>query len=310
MRGRTPAWCRVRRSHASGKAGCCTRPRTQGRRSMAARGHAVVVEDARLAQVSGKACVPLYRARHEVQGGACLGWVGQEDVEIVEKDHELLTLPQLRVCPAQRLVLAQGEKGWGQGSPCSHPPAWRMPWRTPKSGHKRGARRARVRVQPRAACSGTRHGKCSRRHCARPATDTTVAWASFSRVARSRAVSAPTPARVRSANWYGLVAWSKTGAHVAASERETSRRNISPVAIPRTPPPGLRVAVIRVNATPSAMSQGTSACASALAASASNSMSSVWPNNSLHCNAEHARRTARVHSHAWLRGGYGRPRWT
>ena len=43
-------------------------------------------------------------------------------------------------------------------------------------------------------------------------------------VARNR------PALVRSANWYGLLAWSKTGVQAAANERETSRRNMSPVA--------------------------------------------------------------------------------
>ena len=46
------------------------------------------------------ACMPVCRARHEVQGGACSGWVGQEDVEVVEKGYGRLTLPQLRVCPA------------------------------------------------------------------------------------------------------------------------------------------------------------------------------------------------------------------
>ena len=40
-----------------------------------------------------------------------------------------------------------------------------------------------------------------------PSSETTVARASLSRVARSRFDSASTPARVRSANWYGLVAW-------------------------------------------------------------------------------------------------------
>ena len=48
----------------------------------------------------------------------------------------------------------------------------------------------------------------------------------------------------RKQDW--LVAWSNTGAHTAASERETSRRNMSPVAMPRTPRPGLRIAIMRV----------------------------------------------------------------
>ena len=142
----------------------------------------------------------------------------------------------------------------------------------------------------------------------RPFSETTVARASFPRVARSRGDSASTPARVRSANWYGLVAWAKTGAHAAASARETSRRNMPPVAMPHTLPPGLQIAVMRVKATPAATSYGTSACASKSAASVSSSTSSAWPNNpTILCSAPLGLRTARVHSLAWPRASCERP---
>ena len=48
--------------------------------------------------------------------------------------------------------------------------------------------------------------------------------------------------------WYGRVASSNTVAHCLASVRETRRRNASPVAMPRTPPSGLRKAVSRTMA--------------------------------------------------------------
>ena len=62
----------------------------------------VLVEDVRLAQVSGYACVPFYCARHEVQGGGRwralgLGRAGGRKGR-QEKPHE--RLPQLRIYPA------------------------------------------------------------------------------------------------------------------------------------------------------------------------------------------------------------------
>ena len=83
-----------------------------------------------------------------------------------------------------------------------------------------------------------------------------------SRVARSRADRASAPARVRITNWYGLVALSRRGAHAAASERETRRRNMSPsLCFAR------RLRVCATKAMPSATSRGTVARASKLAAS-------------------------------------------
>ena len=71
----------------------------------------------------------------------------------------------------------------------------------------------------------------------RPSNETAVACGSDSRVTRKRAVGASTPALVRRAYWNGRVASSNTGFQAPASVRETRRRNVLPVAMPRTPPP-------------------------------------------------------------------------
>ena len=73
-----------------------------------------VVQDTRFARVGGYARMRLDRSRHQIQGGMRSGWVGQEDVKVIEEGPERFTLPQLRVCPAQRLMLT-GEKGRGKG---------------------------------------------------------------------------------------------------------------------------------------------------------------------------------------------------
>ena len=52
-------------------------------------------------------------------------------------------------------------------------------------------------------------------------------------------------------------------------QRTTSGRNASPVAMPCTPPPGLRIAVVRVIAMPSAIWSGIAACASSTNGSSS-----------------------------------------
>ena len=52
---------------------------------------------------------------HQIQGGTGTGWFGQKDIEVIEKRHERFTLPQLRISPSQRLVLAKCEKGGGKG---------------------------------------------------------------------------------------------------------------------------------------------------------------------------------------------------
>ena len=61
---------------------------------------------------------------HQIQGGTCTGWFGQKDIEVIEKRHERFTLPQLRISPSQRLVLAECEKGGGKGVALGHSLAW------------------------------------------------------------------------------------------------------------------------------------------------------------------------------------------
>ena len=61
--------------------------------------------------------------------------------------------------------------------------------------------------------------------------------------ARSMAARLSVPARVLRANWKGRVASSNTWAKARTSVRETSLRKTSPVAMPRTPPAGLRNAM-------------------------------------------------------------------
>ena len=75
-----------------------------------------------------------------------------------------------------------------------------------------------------------------------------MASASSSVAARSMPAKQSVPARAFSANWYGRVARSNIGANCRASVRETRRRNVSPVAMPRTPPAGLESAVRREGA--------------------------------------------------------------
>ena len=105
----------------------------------------------------------------------------------------------------------------------------------------------------------------------RPSNDTTVASGSSSVAARSMAARLSVPALVLRANWYGRVASSNTPAKARASARDTSLRNTSPVAMPRTPPPGLRNAVSRDKARASMMPGGRSARAKQLTANAKTS---------------------------------------
>ena len=115
------------------------------------------------------------------------------------------------------------KKAGARGSPCSHPQPGVCRGgtrRRPTIGiHTSGRKKSVQTVRVRAATS---HNFC--RNAAREMQSYALRPS-----ARSRADSASTPARVRSANWYGLVAWLKTGAHAAANVRETSRRNMSPV---------------------------------------------------------------------------------
>ena len=119
----------------------------------------------------------------------------------------------------------------------------------------------------------------------RPSSDTSTASGRRERAARAQAARASVPARAWSANWYGRVAWSKVWAHSLASVLKTRRRKTSPVAIPRTPPSGLRKAVSRAMAKPAAMSEGTLACARHVAASVSNSNASKSWKSNFKCSA-------------------------
>ena len=56
-----------------------------------------VVQDTRFARVGGYARMRLDRSRHQIQGGMRSGWVGQEDVKVIEEGPERFTLPQLRI---------------------------------------------------------------------------------------------------------------------------------------------------------------------------------------------------------------------
>ena len=107
----------------------------------------------------------------------------------------------------------------------------------------------------------------------RPSSDTNTASLCVAKAARTWAASASVPAG------------SNVAAHCLASVLDTRRRNTSPVAMPRTPPSGLRNAVRRAIASAGGMSAGTRACASCVAASARSSMAVTSCNRSFRCSA-------------------------
>ena len=86
------------------------------------------------------------------------------------------------------------------------------------------------------------------------------------RSARDRVKRVSVPARVFRANWYGRVASSSW--QTWARLRDTTRRQVSPVPMPRTPSPGLRRAVRRDTAT-----RRLAVCKESSSASASSSNS-------------------------------------
>ena len=88
------------------------------------------------------------------------------------------------------------------------------------------------------------------------------------------------PARPAPAEWLG-----QRSRHSFARVRDTRRRNVSPVAMPRTPPSAFRKAVSRVRAKPSATSAGTCARARWVAASARRSTALRSCSNSFRCSA-------------------------
>ena len=64
-----------------------------------------VVENARLAQVGRYAGMCLDLASHQIQGGTRAEWFGQKDIEVIKKRNERFSLPELCICPSQRLML-------------------------------------------------------------------------------------------------------------------------------------------------------------------------------------------------------------
>ena len=80
-------------------------------------------------------------------------------------------------------------------------------------------------------------------------------------VAVSACTTAPVPARVDSANWWGAQATWNWVAKTWAMQRAMTRRKTSPMTSPRMPPLGLVSATIRPNPMACAMFGGTRACA-------------------------------------------------